>query len=238
MMCRRICFLLWALIICLSGVLCIQISAESSDTATSSSIFEDKSSIWENISLEFVAEKPRIEPIFCFDVSVDGQVAIGFQGSSVNRISVYSNGGQFLYCYEFKCNGNFYVYWEQENICIYFVRARMVVTVDPHGRCVDVRDAEDAGIDSNDLKRIMSSSKQVNGTQYYLENDMIIGAEFGRLCVQNADGTESVFYDATELHNARVIVGIVAVVLFYITATFFTVKRLSGRAKMKGELDT
>ena len=67
---------------------------------------------------------------------------------------------------------------------------------------ISIISADDA-VDIDHLNIIISSSKEVDGIRYYLENDMIIGDKFGRLCAQKSDGTELVFYDATELHNAR-----------------------------------
>lgn len=228
MLYKKSCTLLCVLLVFFATVSCTQALAVSSEDQSARLINADAKSLWDNISLKVIVEEPSVAPISCFDVNTEGQVALGFQTNNKKTIAIYSNDKTFLYGYTFYCNGSYYVFWEQDHICIYFIRGRVVVSVDKDGNCISVSSADDA-VNIDRLNIIEAASKEVDGIRYYLENDMIIGDTFGRLCVQKSDGTELVFYDATELHNARIITTIIAVACFTTIVLIFAVKRTAGQ---------
>lgn len=198
---------------------------------------ERRESFTERHSLVILEEEPAVNPIRCFDVRQDGCVVLGFYGSEKKTICVYSPEQKFMYGYSFSCTGDFYVFWEDEYLCIFLVRSDVIAKLDRDGNCVELGlpVATDAFFDIRD--RFMSSSKQVNGVSYRLENDIIVGSDFGRLVMTSPDGSESVFYDATALHNGRVILRSACIILFAALVGWGLIRQEKKRKRSKTECD-
>ena len=151
-------------------------------------------------SLTLLAEEPKAIPIRCFDVREDGCIVLGFYQAEKGTICVFSAEQEFVFGYTFSCAGDFNVFWEQDSLCIYFVRSEVIAKLDHEGNCVALGSPVKTDAFYDLQAHFESPVKQLGDVTYCLENDWIIGSDFCRLKIINADGTESVFYDASKAH--------------------------------------
>lgn len=176
------------------------VSAASGSMQITPDTEERRESFPERYSLTLLAEEPKVMPIRCFDVREDGCIVLGFYKAEEGTICVYSSEQEFMFGYTFSCAGDFNVFWEQDYICIFFVRSEVIAKLNRDGNCVALGSPVKTDAFYDLQEHFDSPVKQLGDVTYCLENDWIIGSDFCRLKVTNPDGSESVFYDASSPH--------------------------------------
>lgn len=167
----------------------------------------------QNVGLRVIHLEPESHPIKCFDVNVGGMIALGFDNA--NMICVYSPEGEYLYGYSFDCSGDYSLIWDEENVCIYFVRSDVLITFNSEGNCVNFRKIAETSDNYRYIRNTFAQSrKQLGSVTYWLEKDIPIANGYARLVAAEANGAPQILYDATAAHNAATILTIVLVVLF------------------------
>lgn len=213
----------------LQASLCASANGFPTNEYTSSLTPEEQEILWKNISIEVSPQAIIGGPISSFDIGPDGQVALGFQSGDTATVAVYSEDGEFQYAYSFNCYGSMYVFWEQEDVGFYFVRGDSVVIVDVQGKPIFIGSEDDISLD---LEWLKSSQKEIDGVQYRLENDLLLGDKYSRLCVVKGDGTQYLLYDVTAAHNTQVILAAIGVCAFFcLTAMLAAKQRNTKQAK-------
>lgn len=177
-----------------------EVSAASNDMQLTPDAEERRESFPERYSLDLLEEEPKVMPIRCFDVREDGCIVLGFYTAEEGTICAYSPEREFMYGYTFSCSGDFRVFWEQDYLCIFFIRSDVIAKLDRDGNCVALGYPVKSDTFYDLQEYFESPVKQLGDVTYCLENDWIIGSDFCRLKVTNADGSESVFYDASTAH--------------------------------------
>lgn len=164
------------------------------------------------INISLTDEEPPRKAIECFDVNLNGQIAIGSSNFESKTISVYATDGEFQYAYNFKCDGKFGVEWHDDKLFIYFVRSDVAVAVDATGKIGSVLEIENTPENHaywNDC--VFAVQRRVGNTEYMLKNDMgilnIFASNYSQLVCVDPEGGEFLLYDvnSTQLTSAIVI---------------------------------
>ena len=77
--------------------------------------------------------EPQKNPIECFSVNENGEIAIGCSDSEQKTVCIYADNGKFQYGYSFECSGSFGIEFENNNLNIYFVRSDVAIAVNQMG---------------------------------------------------------------------------------------------------------
>lgn len=202
----------------------IQVYADTEGLHEDMDTTQEKEVFLHNISFALLQKEPAKKPILCFDVNDEGSIALGFQDTNNKHICVFSADGEFLYGYAFSAYGNYSVFWEGSEIGIFFSRGQIAITFDSNGDCTGFKQVTN-NYDSYVRGGYSHQKYEKNGILYSLENDFVIGNEFGRLKVLYPDGTKSVFYDATSSHNSAVLLEIICIVSLILCVIWYIVRK-------------
>ena len=141
----------------------------------------------------------RIE---CFDVSQDGDVAIGIDNTSSSVIYVYDATGVFQYGFSFNVDGDYGIVYCDNLLGIYFLRGDTIMFCDDSGTCLDVRTLSSDENGYMQAKEILNRvSKDIGGKRYILERDINIGDSYSRLVVIDEHGNRTTLYDVMPEHS-------------------------------------
>ena len=180
------------------------VSSYAEDMLVSTSISEnDKQALLENINFAYISKEPDKRAIKCFDVHLNGDIAIGSSKSTEKAVCVYSSQGLFKYGYRFNCSGDFGVEFDGENLTVWFLRSSIAITVTPTRKIIAVREFENNTAYSaywrDDLR---SKTRKVDEKIYSVSNDMgflnIFAASYSQLTLIDENGEIHILYDVNE----------------------------------------
>lgn len=173
-----------------------------------------------NTTFEHFDEEPAKDSIECFDVNESGEIAIGSESHSSKIISIYSTDGVFLYALEFETEGGFGLEWQDNGLNVYFVRGAIGINIDPQGNILDVFAIKDTMENNSYWNNVVfSSTRNVNGTVYKIDNDLgifnIVQSSYSRLIKTTPNGVETVIYDVgnSQLFYSILWLGVILIVL-------------------------
>ena len=213
--------------------LSLRVTAASATLETQEYPPESVESFVGNIDVKLISSEPSKGGIYCFDVCEDGRIAIGYDNKDV--ISVYSHDGDFLYGYSFDCSGKFYVLWEGEEICIFFIRSDVLMKLDSEGNCIDCLKVTDSAQNSKYIRQNLGAhTKQIGDVKYCMEKDIWLSSGYARLVSKDASAEVHTIYDATFEHNAATIL----ITLFSIAFAVCVAWSLKRKDQHKSEGDT
>ena len=182
-----------------------------------------------------VISKANIQPIEtanikngikCFDVSDSGEVAIGVDWASNSAIYVYDSSGVFQYGFSFYVDGDYGIAYCDNLLGIYCIRGDTIMLCDDSGTCLDVRTLSSDIHGYIQVKEILNrSSKDIGSKKYVLERDLEIGDSYSRLVRIDEQGNRTVLYDATSEHNIGQILGITAMICFFLVVVWGCIKK-------------
>ena len=190
---------------------------------------EDMVNYLEAIKLEIVHEEPRPSTIDSFDVNQDGLLVVG--DLDWTWASVYSPEGKFLYGYKFEIYGSHTVFWNGENVCIYFIRSGILATFDENGTCLDFRELTTGAGNSDFIKSLNGTTERtVGGITYKMERDIpVLG--YSRI-VAYEDGQEPrILYDVTQSHNVHTIFKITLFLGWFGICGYYSSKKRRNKKK-------
>lgn len=177
-----------------------------------------------NTTFEHFDEEPAKDSIECFDVNESGEIAIGSESHSSKIISIYSTDGVFLYALEFETEGGFGLEWQDNGLNVYFVRGAIGINIDPQGNILDVFAIKDTMENNSYWNNVVfSSTRNVNGTVYKIDNDLgifnIVQSSYSRLVKISPNGEKIILYDVgnsqlfyTLLWTGVILIGIVSII--------------------------
>ncbi len=155
-------------------------------------------------------EEPINYSINAFAVSKNGLIALGFNTAKYLIIYVYDNDGQFLYGYRFLNNlCNFHLFFEREELSVYFGRSHYIGSFNSEGRCTNFRKVilTQRSRDANDKDSFRPMTGIVGEKKYYVERGWwLTQLSFARFIIEDSEGNRKTVYDATTAHNIRAIV--------------------------------
>ena len=166
-----------------------------------------------SVNLEILKKEVDTGRIYCYDVSSNGKIAIGFNDVKGQVIKVYDNNGRYIYGYSFDLTYEVYLlFWQNEVLTIYYNRSNTFHYLDPNSGIVDVRKY----VGNRDIFGYIESNnypyRLLNGNKY-IDN--------GRKLIKvSNNGEELVIYDAGLL-SSIIKYSIRHLIIPLLVATFF-----------------
>lgn len=162
---------------------------------------KESEEIISSITFERLDLEPTKDSIECFDVNESEEVAIGSESLNSKTISIYSSNGVFQYALKFETDGSFGVEWSKGGLNVYFVRGAIGLKLDSQGAILDVFAIKDTMENNSYWNNVVfSSTRNVNGTVYKIDNDLgifnFVQSSYSRLIKISVDGDETVLFDA------------------------------------------
>lgn len=201
---------------------------------------DKKQSFIDYLDIELLTTEPERKAINCFNISADGQIAIGCSHSGASKsISVYDTEFNFLYGYTFYSESSFGIDWEGENILIYIVRAEKIISLTANGTILDVLGVDyDQKTDSYLRNVIDATERTYKGRVYSLSNDFLgvfhPGA-YTKLEVSDTNGNSEILYDASYGVGVYIFISIFIAVLTggFVIALVMTIKKRAAQLKAR-----
>ncbi len=205
--------------------------AEVSVTNTKAAMSPSAEKFLSRICLYSWNDDGKARSIQCFDVSAQGDIAIGFSGASnhTKYIGVYDKVGDFLYGYSFQCSGNYLVKWMGEKqLAIYWLRSSIRATFDQDCVCQEYSPYIDDTSINKQLNNLRKTNRTINGERFYIDKGDGILSQFAlgysRLIHVSSDGIENIVYSATDsTHFSGLFV--IAVICFISFAVLYSYKK-------------
>lgn len=217
MKCFR-CLFMALLLLAIAANIGVKASAANTGFSTESLPEDEMASFLENTNVSILDTEPERKPIDCFDVNENGLIAIGCSDSENRTICIYSNNGQFLFGYRFKCNGEFGVEFAESDLAIYFVRSAVAMTVNHTGEVAEIRKIQNT-IENNAYwnNHVFSNSRKIGDTEYSLKNNFgifnVFASSYSQLIVREANGEERILYDVNSSYFSRLLFMFICVLL-------------------------
>ncbi|WP_343256288.1 hypothetical protein [Ligaoa zhengdingensis] len=143
--------------------------------------------------------------ICCYDISVDGKIAIGFTS---HKINIYDASGDYLYTFTFKYTdaSKYYVEWCKNDLRIYLTRGAIALQVSSVGDYVKVNKYATNADSSRYFKmKFGSKNRSINGFQYIMENpnslSIFPSSTYTKFTIISPDGHAIVIYDIVNEYN-------------------------------------
>lgn len=198
----------------------VEVSAMTSGFSTEDLSEKDSRTFISNIDFAMLKEKPAERAIQCFDVSENGRIALGQDGTDGEVLCVYSSDGEFQYGYTFNCGQSFGVEWTGENINIFFVRSDVLMTVNREGEILDIAQVQNT-IENNTYYNhyISATERRAGNTRYTIRNDMgilnVFATSYSQLIMTKSTGEEIILYDVNSVQFAKSLtICVLAIILF------------------------
>lgn len=208
-MALRLCSWLLALT-CLLGF-SITVSAKGHKKYETIKVFdEERDRFLCGIQFEQIDKEVSSNPFTYFAISENGLIALCCDTEDIAVIHVYRADGQFLYGYRFKADA-LSMFFEGENLSIYWFKRSYLGTFDPEGNCLRFRKALtiDRGDEAYDGVICQPTNGRVGNIQYQAKLGFGPIPTYTRFVVENSDGSIQVIYDVTkEYHTQCVIKGV------------------------------
>ena len=199
---------------------------------------EDKTIFLKNVSITLFKTAPEKRGIQQFDVNEQGMIAVCQEHFGKKEVCIYNAQGEFLYGYSFNTSGSFRVEWDRENINILFVRGGTLVSVDPDGTIVDMKDVPSTSRNSSYSLDLESTRRTVGETQYRIRNHMgilnLLASSYSQIVVTDPTGTERMIYDVNADQLIRTIV-VLILIISLITITVVGLVREFKKAQREKE---
>lgn len=185
---------------------------------------KESEEIISSITFERLDLEPTKDSIECFDVNESEEVAIGSESLNSKTISIYSSNGVFQYALKFETDGSFGVEWSKGGLNVYFVRGAIGLKLDSQGAILDVFAIKDTMENNSYWNNVVfSSTRNVNGTVYKIDNDLgifnFVQSSYSRLVKISPNGEKIVLYDVgnsqlfyTLLWTGVILIGIVSII--------------------------
>ena len=213
----------------------LKTSAMTTGFTTESMNSKEQKVFKSNINLTSLHSYVKTNPIVCFDVNNDGLIALGFDDNSHKTICVYNPDGEFIYGYSFESSGSFGVEWDGGNILIYFVRGDVAALFNSSATCLELKMISNSTENNTYWNHTVFEKKRIVGkNEYEIKNDLgilnIVLSSYSQLIKTDENGIKTMLYNVNDSYGARVLVILVGIILFIITAVLVMIKEFK---KMK-----
>lgn len=186
------------------------LAASEVDSVTEEMSEDSKKDFLTNMGISVTTEESSPDVIVCFDVNEAGLIAIGHENSERKTVDIYNSDGSFQYGYRFHYNAEFRIKWTENNLILYFVRSSVLVELDPNGNAIHVlktKDSVEAFENQDNLT--FSHTKKVGDVKYVMRKNIgplnLFTLSYSQVVKVTSDGCETVIYDASSVHLARVV---------------------------------
>lgn len=196
----------------------VKVSAMSMGFTTESLPEDEVSSFLKNTNISVFHAEGERKSIDCFDVNENGAIAIGCSDFENKTICIYSNNGQFLFGYRFKCNGEFGVEFAKNDLVISFVRSNVAMAVNHMGEVVEIQKIQNT-LENNSYwnNHVFSNSRKIGDSEYSLKNNLgifnVFTSSYSQLIVREANGEERILYDVNSAQFLNILFMFIGVLL-------------------------
>ena len=196
----------------------VKVSAMSMGFTTESLPEDEVSSFLKNTNISVFHAEGERKSIDCFDVNENGAIAIGCSDFENKTICIYSNNGQFLFGYRFKCNGEFGVEFAENDLVISFVRSNVAMAVNHMGEVVEIQKIQNT-LENNSYwnNHVFSNSRKIGDSEYSLKNNLgifnVFTSSYSQLIVREANGEERIRYDVNSAQFLNILFMFIGVLL-------------------------
>lgn len=200
-------FIFLTVLFCLLPVIGTASAAGYSNYITTPASYEEQEAFFASLQyFERLTEDAEQHPVNCFAISDSGLIALGLDTSDDAILYVYDTTGQFIYGYRFLNNHcAFAVFFEGDNLSIYWGKSRYIGTFDSEGNCIQLHKVVNCPQNSDAYHRdkYRPGKGKVGNTEYIAERGIGILAGYSRFTVKDADGNTRVIFDVTQEQNLR-----------------------------------
>ena len=230
---KRVWFCLLSVCMLAIFVNAMRVNAMHTGFETNEMPSEEKNIFVSNVNISSINKEPVKKTITCFDVNGDQLIAIGQNTSDRKTICVYSNEGAFQYGYTFNCSGDFGVEWDEENLNIYFVRSRVVVSVNPQGEVLGAFEVQNTTENNSYVNHLIYSTKRtMNDNEYFIRNNTglldLFASSYSLIVVRDCTGVESIIYDVSSMQQASMMVNIAFICVLVLIVVAVVIWRFIG----------
>lgn len=210
---------IFALILLLLVMFTMYVEAFAADTELSLEV-----SYPENSKMSLLEEEPKKYAISYFDIGENGEFAVGRSDGLHCTVCVYTINGDFQYGYSFDHKGFSGIKFDGNNLIIYYEDNYKLISVAPSGKIESVSKILNATENRLYLHNLFCPKQRKYGdSEYILKKHMgHIRAAYCQLVMKDANGKETVLYDATTNQLFKVI----PIILFIIVFVFIVIKTL------------
>lgn len=153
--------------------------------------------------------------IECFAVSEQGLIAVGSAGSSDTKyIGIYDGTGSYQYGYICQVSGTYALDWDGDNLLFYSGgKEQKLFSVNPDGVVESVEKVTSDSKNDSYVQWVMRASKKVYGDKTYKlcnrdSYSIFDQRAYSQLILVDADGKETLIYDANYNPIPYIIVGL------------------------------
>ena len=182
-----------------------------------------------HLEIKQLSSEPLELPLQKFAVSEGGKIALGFNNSSSECVSVYDSEGVFLYGLTFDIDGTFGVGFDEENLSIYLVRSNIAITVDSNGEILNALKIKNTLTNNRYWNNEVNKTKcEINGKKYIMDSRIaflgVFSFSYSRFRVISGD-TELVVYDSTSNQWIRAVI-VCTIIFLAITVAIILIVRV------------
>ena len=184
--------------------------------------------IWKNVQMRKVEPSEEVlSPIISFDVSPNGDVAIGLKE---NEIRIFDRDNELVSCLKFINDGSYYIRWNEANLVIFYVRGSLLLEVTSSGDFVRMCEIDEQSLSTAKAWQQVRQNqpKTINGCTYAAKNNMgafynaFSGGSYSFLEKTDVNGETTLLYDVnTPLLKKKIFVTILFLTGFGIVAASF-----------------
>lgn len=202
--------------------------AFGSEFITDNLTIEEETTFIKNIKLTQLINEPPKGPIKCFDVSKNGVVAIGTANMNKKTIMIYDSNNNFKKGYEFYCDGNFGIEWDNNNLLVYFVRGDIAASINEMGKFDKLLKIRNT-IDNNSYwnNEVFATVRSYNGCEYVIKNDMgilnIFASSYSQLVRIDNKGDEEILYDVNSEQINKYLLSLIGITVFVLIIFIITI---------------
>lgn len=189
---------------------------------------KDRESYLAYLNITLLDNDEKKVSIDCFDISDQGNVAVGSYGENI--IYVYNSNGEFKYGYSFYDSGIFGIKWDGDNLIYFSYRGNFAALIDQNAVCIEMQEIPDSDENLAYWRHTLFKTERISGRSLYeLRNNMgafnFLSASYAQLIKTDQNGIQTVIYDVSDLYNLKVLIICFGIILFVIIAIIVLVKQ-------------
>lgn len=169
---------------------------------------EEQTRLVKQLDFRAVEDKTLLnDGMVTFDVSEKHEIAIGLLN---DVILILDKNFQIFRMYQFNPCGSYYIYWEGENLCLYFIRGDYLYTISQQGHISNVQKVAQESNDDLNKELQSRTSLERDGITYKATktknvlSNFFAGYSYDTLTLRKTDGDEIIVFHADKNSNSRV----------------------------------
>ena len=167
-------------------------------------LYSEQEAFLSKIDFNRISEEINPYPIESFSISKNGLIALGVNSSNDTLIYVYNTEGSFLYGYQF-ISSVFEVFFDDENVAIYWGKENFAATFDPEGNCLKFNRTD--GFKETNTPKYDGYARPTSGKigfiEYSVEHAIGLNPQYDKFIIKDTLGNSLEIYNVEKEHNTR-----------------------------------